>query len=115
MDRALMAMNSIYLGLAVAHWCHVARLLHDPPRGLWCGNVVTDPYHLLMNGLAPIVAGCVVTMLARRRQARRRPYLPPMALPLFLGTTAGLFYEADFLRDYGFGFSVWWFPWLGFP
>jgi hypothetical protein len=68
-----------------------------------------------MNGLAPIVAACIVASLARRGQARRRPYLSPTALPLFAGATAGLTYEAYYLRPYGFSFAVWWFPWLGCP
>jgi hypothetical protein len=103
-----------YLGLAVAHWTGTARLLHDPPRGLWCGNVVTDPYLLLMNRLAPIVAVCVIATLVRRIQARRRPYLAPMILPAFFGITAGLVYEAYWLLEYDFPLhgSVWWFPWL---
>ena len=112
MDRVLMGIIWINLGLAVAHWCSVARLLRSPPRGLWCGNIITDPHYLLMNRIAPIIAALLVLRLVVRIQVRRRPYLPLLALPLFLGTTAGLLYEAYSLRDYGVWFHVWWFPWL---
>jgi hypothetical protein len=114
MDRTMNWTVYGYFGLAVAHWGSVARLLHGPHAGLWCGNVVTDPYLLLMNKLTPIVAVCVVLLLARRIQAHRRPFLPLLVLPVFLGTTAGLLYEAYWLLDYSFPIhdNVWWFPWI---
>lgn len=115
MDRVLTAMIYAYLGLAVAHWNSVARLLHDRSTRLWCGNVITDPHYLLMNRMAPFLIVCIITLLVRRIPGRRRPYLPLLALPLFLGTTAGLLSEAYYLRDYGLWFHVWWFPWLGHP
>jgi hypothetical protein len=114
MDRALTWIVSSYFGLAVVHWWSVARLLHDPPGGLWCGNVITDPWCFLMNKLGPLAAVCVAIRLSGRIQGRRRPLLPIWVVPLLLGTTAGLVLEAWLLSDYGLPLShtVWWFPWL---
>ena len=116
MNRALSWIVSLYFGLSVAHWWHLHQLLHHPPRGLWCGNVISDPYFLLMNNLVPIVAVCVGISVLRRIKARRRPLLPLMVLPMFLGTTVALMIEGQWLLDRYWGLpihhNVWWFPWL---
>jgi hypothetical protein len=113
MNPALSWTVYLYFGLSAAHWWHVLQLLHYPQPDLWCGNVVTDPYSLLTNYFAPVVAVCVATRVLRRIQARRRPLLPVLVLPVFFGTTAALLYEAYWLRDYGVPHpTVWWFPWL---
>ena len=114
MNRILSWTVYLYFSLSVAHWCHVHQLLHHPPHGLWCGNIVTDPFLFLTNKLTPSVAICVATLLLRQIKARRQPLLPLLVLPVFCGTTAALLYEAYWLLDYGFPFhhTVWWFPWL---
>ena len=65
-----------------------------------------------MNNVAPIVAACVGALVWKRVRERRRPLLPVMILPLFLGTSMTLVLEAYWLRDY-FNWplnSVWWLP-----
>ncbi len=111
-DRALAMSVYLYTGLAAAHWASVAELLNRPPEGFWCGNVISDPLGILMNKAAPIVAACVGALLWKRTRERRRPLLPVLILPLFLGTSITLVLEAYWLRDYLNlpPHSVWWLP-----
>ena len=114
MDRALAWTVYVYLGLSVAHWCHVHQLMHDHSRRGYCGNIVSDPLSMLTNYQAPIVAGCLATLFLKRRKAGHRPFLPPMVLPVFLGTLAALLFETHWLfREFGLPHTpIWWFPWL---
>jgi hypothetical protein len=113
LDRALGMSVYLYTGLAAAHWASVATLLNHPPDdGFWCGNVISDPLWLLMDKVAPIVAACVGALVWKRVRERRRPLLPVMILPLFVGTSITLVLEAYWLRDQ-FNLplnSVWWLP-----
>ncbi len=112
LDRALATSAYLYAGLAAAHWASVAKLLNYPFDDGWCGNVISDPLGILMNDVAPIVAACVGALVWNRIRERRRPLLPVMILPLFLGTTITLVLEAYWLRDYvNLPLnSVWWLP-----
>jgi hypothetical protein len=114
MGRALTGTVYVYFGLAVAHWWSVHQLLDAPPGRLWCGNVISDPLAYLLNQIGPIVAGCGVAFVCRRIPARQRPLLPARFLPLLLGTTAALLFEARWLsNEYGLPLHrIWWFPWL---
>jgi hypothetical protein len=114
MSRALSWSVYLYFGLSAAHWWHVHQILHYPPQGLWCGNVVTDPYMILTKYLAPIVAFCMLFQILRRRGARHRPFTNMLILFVFLGTTAALVLEGYWLIDFGFPMHhiIWWFPWL---
>jgi hypothetical protein len=116
MNRTLEWIVYSYLGLSVAHWWSVVHYLHaSRGGGLQCGNGLSDPLLFLMNKVGPLAAVCVAVLLHRRNQGRRRPLLPTMVLPSFLGTTVTLVLEAEWLlRDHGVPLSrtVWWFPWL---
>ncbi len=114
MDRALIGTVYLYFGLSVAHWWSLHQLMHDQSRRGYCGNIISDPLSLLTNYLATIVAVCVATLFLKRRQARRRPFLPPLVLPVFVGTIAALLYEAHWLlHEFGLPHTpIWWFPWL---
>ena len=94
MDQALTGTVYIYLGLAVRHWWSLHQLMHDQSHRGYCGNIVSDPLSLLTNYQATIVAVCVATLFLKRRKARHRPFLPPLVLPVFLGTLAALLFEA---------------------
>ena len=111
-ERALAISAYVYTLLAALHWASVAALLNHPPEGFWCGNVISDPLGILMNKVAPIVAACVGALLWKRIHERRRPLLPVMILPLFLGTSITLVLETYWLRDYLNlpPHSVWWLP-----
>jgi hypothetical protein len=113
-DRALGMSVYLYTGLAAIHWASVAELLNHPPEGLWCGNVISDPLAILLIWIAPMVAACVGVLVWKRMRDRRRPLLPVMILPLFLGTSITLVLEMYWLRD-EFNMplnSVWWLPWM---
>jgi uncharacterized membrane protein YeaQ/YmgE (transglycosylase-associated protein family) len=112
LDRAVAVSVYLYTGLAALHWASVAELLNRPPEGFFCGNVIIDPLGILMNNFAPIVAACVGALVWKRVRERRRPLLPVMILPTFLGTTITLVLEAYWLRDYENSppHSVWWVP-----
>jgi hypothetical protein len=116
-DRVLRMTVYLYTFLAAVHWASAGQLLNGPPGRLWCGNVITDPLLMLLNKVAPAVAGCVGALLWRRVQARRRPLLPVAILPLLFGTSGTLVLETRWLRDYGIDLthSVWWLPWMGLP
>ena len=110
--RALELSVYLYTGLAALHWASVAELLNRPPEGFFCGNVIIEPLEILMNKVAPIVAACVGALLWKRIRERRRPLLPVVILPLFLGTSVTLKLEVYWLRAW-FNMpthSVWWLP-----
>jgi hypothetical protein len=112
MDRVLGWSVNVFVGLAVAHWVSVDRMLRTP--GLWCGNVISDPLLLLLNSVGPVVGVCVALLVWRRITQKRRPFLPLTTLPVYLGTMSALAYELIWLSDYGFPLShaVRWLPWL---
>jgi hypothetical protein len=112
LERAVTVAVYVYTGLAAAHCASVAELLNRPPEGLWCGNVIIDPLGILMNNFAPIAAACVGALIWKRIRERRRPLLPVMILPLFLGTSVTLILEVYWLRAWFFmpTHSVWWLP-----
>ena len=98
--------------LAAAQWRHAARWLYDPPVWGYCGNVVSEPFALLLNAPCPIAAGCAAGLACRCFKERRWPWHAVAALMLFVAASAGLVYEAGVLRDYGFERGrVWWLPW----
>jgi hypothetical protein len=100
--------------LAALHWAGVAHLVNDRSGRLWCGNVLTDPFLLLMNKVMPFALLCMAALIRRRIKARRRPLLPITILPLFLGTTLTLIFEMFWFRDSGLDLvqCVWWLMWM---
>jgi len=104
-----------YAGLSVLHWSGVRQQLNYK-GGLWCGNVISDPLLILLNWVGPLAALCLVALTLRAIECRRRPLLPIMLVPLFVGTTAALLWEVAWLRDeYGFPDlmnSIRWLQWL---
>jgi hypothetical protein len=112
MERFLASTVYVFHALSLAHWCHLAHFMRNPPLG--CGNVITDPLLILVNWIGPYTALCVAALLVGRMRRRCRPRLPLLVLPLFLGTWAALAAEVVWLRDYGIYLagSVWWLPWL---
>jgi hypothetical protein len=103
-----------YAGLSAAQWGEATRWLHGPPGRLWCGNVVSDPYMLLVNVLAPLAAAANVALVRRSLKTRRWPPYTITATLTFLVTSGCLAYDGYLLRSrYGCPLgAIWWLPWL---
>jgi hypothetical protein len=103
-----------YAGLSAAEWGEAARWLYGPPGRFWCGNVVSDPYMLLVNVVTPLAALANVALVRRGLMTRRWPPYTITATLTFMATSGGLAYEGYLLRsEYGFPLGdVWWLPWL---
>lgn len=113
MHRALTTVIYTYAGLSAAQWAHAMRWLYSPPGVLWCGNVVSDPYLLLVNDVGPLAAACAAALTFRCIKARRWPCFTVTALLTFLVTSACLVHEGYLLRcDYGLDVlsGIWWLP-----
>jgi len=109
MHRLLAAVIFAYAILSAAQWGHATWWLHAPHGGLWCGNVVSDPFALLINVVGPLAAGCAAVLARRCVAARRWPHFAVTALLTFAVTSACLAYEAHVLHDYGLPLGrIWW-------
>jgi hypothetical protein len=93
----------LYAALAAAQWAHAARWLYRPLSGLWCGNVIIDPYLIIMNGIVPAAAILGACAGFRCIQTGRYSLLGGLALFLFLATTAALLFEGRWLDHDLFG------------
>jgi hypothetical protein len=112
MRRLLASAIFAYAGLSAAQWGHARRWLHAPPCVLWCGNVVSDPFLLLVNVAGPLAAACAAVLIRRCVKDRRWPGYAPAALFTFAVTSACLACEAHTLGGYGILIGrVWWLPW----
>lgn len=113
MHRALVAVIYTYAGLSAAQWGHAMRWLYSPPDVLWCGNVISDPYLLLVNDVGPLAAVCAAALTFRCIKERRWPYFTVTALLTFFAASACLVHEGYLLRgDYGLDVlsGIWWLP-----
>jgi hypothetical protein len=110
--RLLATVIFAYAVLAAAQWGEETRWLHRSPGKLRCGNVVSDPYMLLVNVVAPLAAVANAALI--RRGVRTRWWLSYtiVATLTFLATAACLAYEGYLLKsEYGFQLGdVWWLP-----
>jgi hypothetical protein len=113
MHRALITAIYAYAGLSAAQWGHAMRWLYCPTEVLWCGNVISDPYFLLVNDFEPLAAACAVALIVGCVKERRRPWFTVGAILNFVAASACLVHEGWLLGKYGFPFDhVWWLPWL---
>jgi hypothetical protein len=112
--RLLATFIFAYAGLSAAWWGHVTRLLHAPHSGLWCGNVISDPYMLLVNVAAPLAAVADVALVRRDVKTRRWPARTITASLTFVVTSGGLAYAGYLLHtEYGLPLGdIWWLPGL---
>jgi hypothetical protein len=111
MPRALAVAIFVYAGLSAALWGDATRWLYGPPQGFWCGNVISDPFALLVNVVGPLAAVCAAILAGWCIKARRWPRLAVTALLTFGVTSACLAYESHVLGLYGFEIGrVWWLP-----
>lgn len=112
MHRLLATAIYAYAGLAAAQWGQASRWLFAPPGKGWCGNVVSDPYGLIVNVVGPLAAACGTALTRRCIKARRWPAYAVTALITFAVTSIFLGYEAHFLGRYGIMIGrIWWLPW----
>jgi hypothetical protein len=111
--RLLATVIFAYAGFSAAQWGQATRWLHGR-HGLWCGNVVGDPYMLLVNVAAPLAAVADLALIRRSLQTRRWPPYTITASLTFVATSGWLAYEGYLLRsEYGVPLGdVWWLPWL---
>lgn len=114
MQRLLATAIFAYAGLAAAQWASASRCLNAPPGRLICGNVASDPYRSLVNGICPPAAACAIGLTYRCIKARRWPAYAITALITFTFTSACLVYEVRVLDDHGIDVGgIWWLPpWL---
>jgi hypothetical protein len=113
MRRALIIAIYVYAGLSVVQWGHAMWWLYCPPDGFWCGNVISDPYLLLVNAIGPLAAECAAALTIQCIKARCWPYFTAAALVTFDATSACLVHEGYLLRsDYGMDVlsGIWWLP-----
>jgi hypothetical protein len=101
-----------YAGLAAAQWLAATRWLHAPNDELVCGNVMSDPYMLLVNVVAPLAAVANVAVLCRSVSTRSWPSCTITATVAFVASSGCLAYEGYLLKSaYGLPLShVWWLP-----
>jgi NADH:ubiquinone oxidoreductase subunit 2 (subunit N) len=112
MPRALAVAIFAFAGLSAALWAVAMRWLYASPYSLWCGNVISDPFALLVNVVGPLAAACAVILAGGCIKARRWPRLAVAALITFVITSACLAYEHHVLGLYGLETGrVWWLPW----
>ena len=114
MHRLLATFIFAYAGLAAAQWGEAARWLYDPPGRFYCGNVISDPYMLLVNVLVPIAPAANAALICRASRTRRWPPYTIVATVTFVATSGCLAYEGYVLRSwYGLPLgNVWWLPWV---
>ncbi|MDR3637006.1 MAG: hypothetical protein P4L84_24595 [Isosphaeraceae bacterium] len=114
MHRLLATVIFAYAGLSAAQWGEATRWLHGPPGRFWCGNVISDPYMLLVNVLAPLAAAANVALVRRALKTRRWPSYTITATLALVATLGCLAYEGYVLRcRYGVPLGdVWWLPWV---
>ncbi len=114
MHRLLATFIFAYAGLFAVQYGEAIRWLHAPPGTLWCGNVILDPYMLLVNVVAPLAAVANVALVLRSLEARRWPAYTITATLTFVATLVCMAYEGYVLRsEYNCPLSdVWWLPWV---
>lgn len=114
MCRLLATFIFAYAGISAAQWSAATRWLYGSPGRLWCGNVVSDPYMLLINVLAPSAAVANIALVYRGVKTRRWPPYMVTAMLAFVATSGCLVYEGYLLRSkYGIPLGdVWWLPGL---
>ncbi len=101
-----------YAILSAVQWRHSARWLYEPPVWGYCGNIVSDPFTLLINIPGPIAGCCVAGLMYHCLNRRRWPWDAVAASVLFVVASAGLACEVSVLDDYGFELGrIWWLPW----
>lgn len=113
MKRSLEAVIFGYAVLSAACWGDAARWVYGKSDGLWCGNVVSDPYRLLVEYVAPWAAVCVGVLGARAVKRRRWEGIEVAAMLAFVVTSAGLVWEAGVLEG-RLGIELgpyWWQVW----
>ncbi len=112
MHRLLATAIFAYAGVSAAQWGHVTRCLNAPPGRLMCGNVVSDPFTLLVNVATPAAAVCAIVLAKRCFKTRRWPHYAITAILTFVATSACLAYEASIFGHYGLEVGrIWWLPW----
>jgi hypothetical protein len=113
MQRRLATAIFAYAGLSAALWGHATRWLNSTTAGLWCGNVVSDPYMFLVNVVGPLAAVCAVVLVQWCVKLHRWPCFAIAALLTFAVTSACLVYEGQLLQgEYGMPLGrIWWLPW----
>ena len=102
----------VYPVLSAAQWHFASKQMRSPSA--WCGNVVSDPFAILVNWVSPLAAACVSWLLWRSLKSRRWPVAAVAGLVIFLATTAGLIAEGMWLKE-TCGLPLhrtWWCPWL---
>jgi hypothetical protein len=103
----------VYALLSAAQWRHATRwLFEDRGRTLWCGNVVSDPYRVLVNFATPAAAACAALLALRCIRDRRIPFHGLVALGVFVLAAACLVWEGHFLKhelEFPLGW-IWWLP-----
>jgi hypothetical protein len=111
--RLLATFIFAYAGLSAAWWGQVTRVRAQPGR-FWCGNIISDPYMLLVNVVAPLAAVALVGLVRRALKTRRWPAYTMTSLFTFVVTSGGLAYAGYLLRtEYGLPLGdVWWLPGL---
>jgi NADH:ubiquinone oxidoreductase subunit 2 (subunit N) len=112
-NRALSTVIFVYAFLAAYQGGHAFRWLNGNGI-LWCGNVVSDPFRILVRVIGPIAAICALTLGIRCFKARRWSLSVMAVLLVFALTTAALARQAWILeRDYGVDGlrnAFWWLP-----
>jgi hypothetical protein len=112
MHRLFVLVIFLYAGISAALWGAAKSRFDSPSGGLWCGNVVCDPFRLLVNVIGPAAALCAGLVAHRCIKARHWPSHAVTALFAFTITSGCLVYEARILRQYGLEIGrVWWLPW----
>jgi hypothetical protein len=112
--RLLATVIFAFAGLSAAQWGEASRRLHGLPGRLMCGNVISDPYMLVVNVLAPLAAGANVALIRRSLETQRWPSYTITATLTFVATSVCLAYEGYLLQSqYGVPLGdVWWLLWL---
>lgn len=114
MRRLLATLVFAHAGLSAAQWAWAAGWLHGSRGPLGCGNVISDPYMLLVNVGAPLAMMAIVVLICRSLKVGRWPGSTIAALLTFVATSGCLALEGYLLISrYGVPLGdVWWLPWL---
>jgi hypothetical protein len=114
MNRVLSLVIAVYALLAAVLWRDASWWLYENHGLLWCGNVVTDPFGILVRVVGPIAGLCALDLVGRCFKTRRWPMIAVGGMAAFVVTTAALACEAWVLEcDYGFDGlrnAFWWLP-----
>jgi NADH:ubiquinone oxidoreductase subunit 2 (subunit N) len=112
-NRALSTVISVYAFLAAYQGGRAFRWLNGNGI-LLCGNVVSDPFGIVVRVIGPSAAICAFTIGLRCFKARRWSLSAIMVLLVFTVTTAALARQAWIIeRDYGVDGlrdAFWWLP-----